>query len=268
MGCDIHMYVEKLNPETKEWEFQDPPTIELYKRHDGTPVTADYWYWGRNYDLFAFLANVRNGSPFRPGDRWYNPQDAYDDRITPLFEMMGESELRGVPDDASPQYKKMTGDETCCSLYRESDYEKHIEGCDEISGWGCDGHSHQWYTLRELVNADYSQVSVERGWVTPTGFKEWQENGHPSSWSGMVSGGSIQHITPERMDDLIKRGEVDPTQGHLFPKDGGVSYYTKVEWTRELRSRMGPDWFAFLDRLVPMTLDDGSDVRCVFFFDN
>lgn len=151
MGCDIHVYVEKQNSDGV-WEpvysqlrtcgqcegtlhdlersrcanceceeqdhdevtkrcFTGPLTLSM--RYVGCYCTKSWgppgkeqvwehrWYRGRNYDLFAVLANVRgNGDDF--------------------------TEERGVPDDASPQYKQ----EADC----------------------VDWHSHTWYTVDEMVN--------------------------------------------------------------------------------------------------------------------
>jgi hypothetical protein len=55
MGTDIYFYVEKLGEDGRWYELDDPRG----------------WYGGRNYDLFAILANVRNGyavAGIRTGD--------------------------------------------------------------------------------------------------------------------------------------------------------------------------------------------------------
>ncbi|MEC0035902.1 hypothetical protein P4L29_15740 [Bacillus cereus] len=99
MGCDIHAYVE-----VKRYPYQDE------KRENGVWINADKWtvnqeqvlhpeddqrhmiidyddhiYKGRNYYLFATLANVRNGKGF-----------------TPI------SEPKGLPVDVSPEMKKIS----------------------------------------------------------------------------------------------------------------------------------------------------------------
>jgi len=106
MGCDIHFYVEKWSDEEVNEgpidisDVRDRSINEVFTlKKDHRWVTADKWikedddYWtnyrtafyrGRNYDLFAKLADVRNS-----------------DRIIPL------SEPRGVPIDASYAYKLM-----------------------------------------------------------------------------------------------------------------------------------------------------------------
>lgn len=81
MGCDIHIYLEKKendrwvaikgeNPYYKDWK--DEPEFSL-----------DWFYNGRDYSLFALLADVRND---------YN--------VEPL------SEPKGVPEDVSDEIRK------------------------------------------------------------------------------------------------------------------------------------------------------------------
>lgn len=106
MGCDIHFYVEKWSDE----EVTEGP-IDISDKRDSLIsnvlklkreyrwISVDKWYrdegyWtnygnsfysGRNYDLFAKLADVRN----------------YDNNIEPL------DQPRGIPEDASYAYKLM-----------------------------------------------------------------------------------------------------------------------------------------------------------------
>jgi hypothetical protein len=96
MGCDIHIIVEKFNKEKNIWEsLKDKEDTDLVANLDS-----------RNYILFAKLAGVRN----------------YNDYI-PL------SEPRGVPKDASKEWKKLLKD------------------------WGQDIHSESYYLFSELVYA-------------------------------------------------------------------------------------------------------------------
>ncbi len=62
MGCDIHIYVEKFDG--KKWRSADKWVQEEY---DKTEVTNyPQVYEGRNYELFAILAGVRNGYGIKP----------------------------------------------------------------------------------------------------------------------------------------------------------------------------------------------------------
>lgn len=93
MGCDIHTFAEiRRDYDGKStWHAVKEPVFEdAYYRADAeigirnTPYSSTP-YKGRNYDLFALLAGVRNSSL---------------DPITPI------SEPRGVPEDASKRWKK------------------------------------------------------------------------------------------------------------------------------------------------------------------
>jgi len=98
MGCDMHCIIERKN-KTGEWEV-----IKGYDRHllfmrgrkndrdlgyyeENKKLIADWIYDGRNYELFATLANVRN-----------------DGNIRPMFPD------RGVPEDASKETAEEVGD--------------------------------------------------------------------------------------------------------------------------------------------------------------
>ena len=78
MGCDIHMYAE-IRKENK-WEkvgriFENPWYSEDREESEWNTPLTDEPYDGRNYDLFAILADVRNGRGFAgcvTGDR-FNP---------------------------------------------------------------------------------------------------------------------------------------------------------------------------------------------------
>lgn len=94
MGCDIHTFVEiksKYKSEPKEWSdgnFYRKNTEFSDSAEEGTTSSEpEYWrvsaYIGRNYTLFALLADVRN----------------YDD-IEPI------DYPRGVPDDCSKACQK------------------------------------------------------------------------------------------------------------------------------------------------------------------
>lgn len=80
MGCDIYLYVEHYNKESKRWE-----NLFLYKKSsEGEFLPVDI-YDGRDYDLFGLLAGVRS---------------IIDPFVFP----------RGVPDDMSCEVSKAYGD--------------------------------------------------------------------------------------------------------------------------------------------------------------
>lgn len=88
MGCDIHMFVESKSKDGKYWfkagkEFKDSYFDPKKPMSDYNEITTDEPYQGRNYSLFALLADVRN-----------------DHDLTPL------SEPKGLPKDVSEEIKE------------------------------------------------------------------------------------------------------------------------------------------------------------------
>lgn len=96
MGCDIHIYAEEKNEEgqwvpTKKrapnhrfgYSKTESEYLTQFDPNEYDPLTEAF-DTGRNYDLFALLAGVRN----------------YDD-IDPI------SEPRGIPDNASEEVKEI-----------------------------------------------------------------------------------------------------------------------------------------------------------------
>ena len=80
MGCDIHLYVERYNKESKRWE-----NLSFYKKSSECKFLPVDIYDGRDYGLFGLLAGARSMiDPF-------------------VFQ-------RGVPDDMSCEVSKAYGD--------------------------------------------------------------------------------------------------------------------------------------------------------------
>lgn len=251
MGCDIHMYAEikkkYKNPDVKpEWRLAGRIFKDAYYRGDDTSTLSvfengDDWesnsqltehpYQGRNYDLFAILADVRNGSGFDGVDTG--------DGFNPIFDP------RGLPEDVSKDYKQL------------------------VDNYGVDGHSHSWVTLDELDSYDWNQVTKHRGYVSPLEYKVFKEKGHPNSWSGGVSGGKVEHISNELMDRVLERKEYMKeleTKGYV---EKGKHYYTQVEWQETYRDSVGDTFFKSVESVRDLLKrPDVLDVRLVFFFDN
>lgn len=96
MGCDIHSFAE-------------------VKENGSWKVVEDYRpFQDRNYQLFALLADVRNGSGFAGCDTG--------NHIEPI------SIPKGLPKDCSAKVQLNSDD------------------------WDIDGHSHSWLTLKELLD--------------------------------------------------------------------------------------------------------------------
>lgn len=80
MGCDIYLYVEHYNKESKRWD-----NLSLYKKYSEGEFSPVDIYDGRDYELFSLLAGVRS---------------IIDPFVLP----------RGVPDDMSCEVSKAYGD--------------------------------------------------------------------------------------------------------------------------------------------------------------
>lgn len=121
MGSDIHFFVEKKSPRgswlsADHWEIEDGQEVVPYEKCR---------YHQRNYNLFAILADVRNGTGFagKPTGNGFTPI----------------AKPKGLPLDVSPQVKAIA------------------------THWGCDGHSHSWLTLAELQAFDWNQTTLSYG---------------------------------------------------------------------------------------------------------
>jgi len=218
MGCDIHLYVEKRAKNGK-WVYASA------KKHRcntsfGEQYGYDYWYDGRNYSLFSILANVRNG--------WGFAGVPTGEGFIPI------SEPRGLPSNV------------CSKIKTESD------------GWGGDGHSHSWLTLKELQDYDWKgHTTIHIGVVNEQEFKEYLENGVPSGWAGGISGDGITTVTNDEMRDIISG---------VTPREPGKRYITSIKWPESYYSCTRD----FVDRVIPnlAKIGDPEDVRIVFWFDN
>jgi hypothetical protein len=269
MGCDIHLVVERRNGDGR-WqrvlpppEAYDPWLKEMAEKEPNDRYYSDrvkyVWYNDRNYNLFAILADVRNGFDFKP-----------------------IAQPRGLPDDLSEEVN---------ALANPSD-----DDDDSNDIWLGD-HSHSWLTVRELLDYDWEQATMEGGWVDPWNFELWRQRGEgkPDAWCGGVSGGSIEHISPREMAHKIDSGDIqwegpETTTGSWdgrkysdslsrsmktwgLPKGSvgaaiaeGRHYYCYVEWKMTYRDAAG----RFHEQVLPVLrgLGDPDDVRIVFGFDS
>jgi hypothetical protein len=236
MGCDIHLYVEKL--ENGVWM---PADQWVPDEDDERKLSVPYgtgFYDGRNYDLFAILANVRNGYGFAGCDTG--------DGFVPI------AMPRGLPDGVTPVVKA------------ESDY------------WDCDGHSHSWLTLAEILAYDWTQTTKQRGWVNGPEFEEWERlrkwDPEPKSHCGGVSGGSIQHISSEEMARRVQ--VITESLGNGVPwcaVSDRLSQllrdtYCQVEWEIDYARCCQEFWWNTIPRLL--RLGPPEHTRLVFWFDN
>lgn len=134
MGCDIHLYVEKRGD---DGVWQSAEGLWTHEDDDVALDTPwrDRFYHGRNYDLFAILANVRNGYGFAG--------------VTTGRGFNVISGPRGLPEDCDARIKSVS------------------------DSWGQDGHSHSHHTLAELLAFDWTQVAQKIGVVDALTFYRW-----------------------------------------------------------------------------------------------
>ena len=224
MGCDIHTNVEVRQADGS------------WKIHEGSFID------NRNYDLFAILANVRNGFGFAG--------------VTTGAGFVPMAEPRGVPEDASPEYRA------------------------EAEQWDGDGHSHSYFTVAEMLAYDWTQTTKKTGLVSPTEFMHWKKDGEPNGWCGDVSGPNVKKLTSEEMNALIEKSGIDQWAIYRGDKEamdalyeiagaektGFGTLYARVNWEIPYY-RAGRQFFADdLPRLL--RLGKPEDVRICFFFDN
>ena len=255
MGCDIHLHTEYKDKDGN-WQKVIKGLQSDYYSPDSDHFNTDEYkdggevYSGRNYTLFSYLANVRNGWGFAGCDTG-NAIDSMDDH-------------RGMPEDVS-------------------------EGIDkEHEAWSSDAHSASFFNLKELKGG-YERAKqatkTDRGYVDLTNYREFKENGSPEYWCGGVGGDKTETVSNSKMDELIidaitakrikeaKGLEVETLNifGAGYVED--KAYYTQIEWERSLADEVKH----FFDHVIPQLEDwakkhseeiTDEAIRVVFWFDN
>lgn len=262
MGCDIHICLEvhkdgKWVPLVRmipnKWYDAEHEKMALAEGRDywETQETQDTVYEGRNYDLFAILADVRNGRGFAGCDTGNG--------FLPI------AFPKGIPSDAHPDTVEF------------------------LNSFGCDGHSHSWHTLEAFEKYNWDMTAKHRGWVGVIEYAIFKQLGHPTSWSGGVSGQSIHHVPVDEMEPLYQKHKefLDPIAKSFTESGGGVAFmlderisgmpeelkglHTQVQWESSYRESAGSFLTHSLPRLRQLAQEEGvgpSDVRMLFFFDN
>lgn len=186
MGCDIHLVAEVRNMGV--WT----PAQSIHTDEEGlSEVAGGELYEGRNYDLFAILADVRNGYGFagiRTGGG-FNPI----------------SDPRGIPEDCHPNTRK----------YLES--------------YGGDGHSHSYHTVQQLLEYDWTQWTTLSGVLSAAEFHKWNKwarrrGESPDGWCGDVGGPGVQIVNEAEMVRAL--GNVDEDEISTALK----GLYVRCEW--------------------------------------
>lgn len=237
MGCDIHLRVEqKVNG---AWTPAEKMVPNKYAGEEGEPaMLPERFYSERNYDLFAILAGVRNGRGFAGCDTG--------DGFNPI------AEERGLPKDVSDAVRE------------------------ESDGWGCDGHSHSWLTLAEILAFDWTQTTKQRGWIDALEAEQWfrmrQWEPEPPGHCGGVGGGMVKHISIEEMEQrilAIKAAHPRDYKAALAQIERDLAnHYAQAEWTIAYSQCCETFWIETIPKLLKLCAGKPKDVRLVFWFDN
>lgn len=164
---DENQLPENLTPYSEDEPALSIYEVELMAASLERGKLEGWLYNDRNYDLFAMLADVRNGRGFAgvvTGEG---------------FNVIAEP--KGLPEDLSEEILQAW----------------------EYSG----DHTPSWLTLRELQEYDWKQSSRHTGLVTPREYLRFRETGTPISWYGEVWGNGVEIVSNEEMEAIIASGE-------------------------------------------------------------
>lgn len=210
----------------------------IFQRHDGSqwidvPSTYDF---GRHYQLFAVLADVRNGYGFA-GVKTGEPVKPIAPRrgLPPDFEMDGDDHPLASADLESPWRQK--------ARLEHPDW--YVD--EKLAVWMGD-HSHSWLTADEML-AWYAKAPrvIKTGILDRAIYDAWSGEGNPSEWCGGIGGGGVVTIN----DNELEKREV-PGWTHI-----------RCEW----ESGLGQELAYFFDE-VKRLADLHGRVRFVFGFDS
>lgn len=240
MGCDIHLYVEKRDA-LGQWQSADTWEPNPYYEGDddeGEPqMVIPYgtrFYDGRNYGLFAILADVRNGVGFAG----IKTGDGYQPIAQP----------RGLPNDMS------------------------AEVAADAQRWESDGHSYSWFMLQDLLDYDWTQSTDLQGWLHAMEFWRWEgwarnHGESPQGWSGDIFGGMVEKLDEDTMRERIQtlRAEHPNDFEKALQK---TSWYVQCFWTQYYYQVAQKFLGLVIPRLLKLSEGDYTSVRIVFWFDN
>lgn len=237
MGTDIHMRAEFRPGNGRPWEpvgaifaydYFDPISAFESGRDNPRPLTAEP-YGGRNYTLFAVLANVRNGYGFA-GVETHKP-------LVPI------SEPKGLPDDLAKHDVRLDAYDYFLDAEEESDANEDDIARSYLFG----DHSFSWLSLRELLSYDWDQPLYDSGCVSAQEYLRLRiEGGQPESWCGSTSAETIEVDEAERR--IAAATFPRKRDGKPNPLDFSAPY-VRYNWVVPLRESIGGDWFRLLDRM-------------------
>jgi len=262
MGTDIHVATEVRRGGA--WHPADK-----WKDDDGYLSNYDSAvYTGRNYDLFAMLAGVRNGRGFAGV--------ATGSGFEPL------AEPRGIPDDVSDVVGRWARDgdhshsyatvaELLAYDWTRKTVKTGIVHLAELARWKTRGHPESWSggiggAGIEVFDADQAVPIVERALAERPPYTsgrqpDWYTLMH-SSGSGIFGGGAPRaHAGDEEQQAVL-----DHVWSMLVSELGCERPHFRVSWGASYSEQAG----SFLSETMPRLWRLGApeDVRIVFWFDS
>lgn len=232
MGCDIHAAIEINDGEG--WQAVRFPNRH-YGRWENEPRETCRLDFGRNYDAFAILADVRNGVGVAGLDTG--------DGFVPM------SQARGLPDDISEEARE----EACTG-----DHSDTYVTFEEMLGYD--------WTRTTKERGVVSAVQFEK-WDR---VKEW--NQRPDEYCGDVSGGGVRHISADEMRELValhignRRGGEYADAIEQFAKTFS-NLYCRIEWTESYTEAAGELWEKWFPIMLKLSREH-KQVRMVMNFDS
>jgi len=221
MGTDIHAVWQKRNNPAEDW--QDIPSN---------------WEQDRHYQLFAVLADVRNGYGFA-GCPTGQP-------ITPI------SPPRGLPTDFEhidyehklPWSTASTEDQKWWARFDER------KPGDPIDYWMGD-HSHSWLSATEMLEwFKFAPPVIKTGIISREIYNKWDNKSAPEAYCGGIHGSDVVLTTV----DNLASGNSPRNWTHI-----------QVQWEEHLRLTLAY-FFDEVQRLV--NLHHPAEIRLVFGFDS
>lgn len=215
MGCDIHIFTESLYHYTDYSDSKNPIKKQKW-------VNVDYWRHNERY-----TATI--GELVDPDEPKMNLVPIYRGRDYELFSILADvrnygdneyiSQPKGLPVDVTEIVKM------------------------ESESWGCDGHSHNWLTLYELIQYDITHGIVQRKGYVPQDAADKLDRGEskPEIWCGWAS------------DDLkwVYREWTDEYRPLKTIIENLTKRYIDTNWLYD-----------------KMTEEQQKEIRIVFWFDN
>lgn len=148
----------------------------------------------RHYLLFAWLADVRNGSGFA-GIPTHT-------RIDPIAEPRGLPKDFQVEDDDHPMARELL----------DENEREWLEPGEEPHRWMGD-HTYSWLTADEILSAPPPGRILKTGVIPISAYREWDGVSQPESWCGDVWGKDVVTSNPNEITDQTT--------------------YVRIEWFRD-----------------------------------